>query len=352
MTTELTVLQRASVALGAAEHEKALVALAGKHTNIVAITNQAGYQDAQSARMEIRGVRVDLEKKAKAARDDANLFSKAVIAEEKRLIGLIEPEEERIHKLQIEWDERIAAEKKAKEEAELARISAIRGRIEFIRNIAPAAVGQSSSGIAKLIESTRATVIDDSYGEFQNEAGDAKTAALVRLGEMQIAAQAHEAEQARIAAERAELARLRAEQEKRDAEERARLEADRARIQQEQAAAAEKAQAELAARKAEQDRIEQEQARERQRLADEANRLASEKRNRELEASAIAQRTATVTVPLAPGISITMGSPASFDSPASVRAAILEELEGMSHQDLLLALDAIRFIKTGQKLAA
>lgn len=42
----------------------------------------------------------------------------------------------------------------------------------------------------------------------------------------------------------------------------------------------------------------------------------------------------------------------SFDSPASVRAAINEELDALSFHDLLLALDAIRFIRTGEKLAA
>ncbi len=53
-------------------------------------------------RMLLKNTRVRIEKKGKELRDDAVKFSKAVIAKEKELIGIIEPDEERFEKLEEE----------------------------------------------------------------------------------------------------------------------------------------------------------------------------------------------------------------------------------------------------------
>src|SRR3954468_24680793 len=128
-STALTVQQRASIALGASEHEKKLRELAKQSTEITVITNPAGYQQLHAARMVLKNERVALEKLGKSARDDATKFSKAVIEEEKRLIAIIEPEEKRLQGIQDEHDSRIERERMAKIEAEQKRVAEIQSRI-------------------------------------------------------------------------------------------------------------------------------------------------------------------------------------------------------------------------------
>ena len=69
----------------------------------------------------------------KAARDDATRFSKAVIAEEARLIAIIQPEESRLKVLRDEWDAKEAREKAAKAEAERLRVLEISQRIALFK---------------------------------------------------------------------------------------------------------------------------------------------------------------------------------------------------------------------------
>src|SRR5574337_2192417 len=115
MTTEtaLTVAERASVAIGAPAYEIALVDLVKESAGIVQIKDKIGYQQAHSARMRLKCIRVDIQKRAKEAREDAQAFSKAVIAEEKRLVALVCPEEDRLQGLQDVWDAAREAVKQA-----------------------------------------------------------------------------------------------------------------------------------------------------------------------------------------------------------------------------------------------
>ena len=99
MTTELTVQARAAVALGSSKAEAELVELASKSKAIIAITNNDGRTECHTAAMVAKDARVNIEKAGKAAREDATAFSKAVIAEEKRLVDLIAPEEKRLIEL-------------------------------------------------------------------------------------------------------------------------------------------------------------------------------------------------------------------------------------------------------------
>lgn len=131
--TALTVLERASLALGASEHEKRLVALAKQSHEIVEITNKASYTQLHTARMALKTERVNLEKLGKAAREDASKFARAVIAEEARLVAIIEPEEARLEAIQGAYDNRIAAEKAAREQAERDRIATIQAAIDDLR---------------------------------------------------------------------------------------------------------------------------------------------------------------------------------------------------------------------------
>lgn len=244
MNTELTVIGRASAVLKFDETKAALLPLVEASARIVGITNGAGYAEAQSARMKLRNTRVEIEKRGKAAREDATAFSKAVIAKEKELIGVIAPEEDRLQSLQDEWDAAIAREKAAKAEAERLRVFAIRQHIDALRALPLRAVGSTSTHIAETLALASAPLAFDPQelaGEAQaaqNDAVSALTAALDAAKADEIRREAErverEAEAARIAAERAELARLRAEQEKRDAAERAKIAAEREAEEQRQ----------------------------------------------------------------------------------------------------------------------
>jgi len=213
-TQALTLPERAAVALNSTEHERKLVELAQGSKSITEITNPAGREQCHSARMALKRVRVDVEKIGKAAREDATAFSKAVIAEERRLIGLIQPEETRLESIQNSWDEKVAAEKRAKIEAEQRRIAVIKDRIEIdIRGAVVAAADMPSTDIACVIEGIEAIAIDDTFAEFKQQAEGAKATTLVRLHGLHTAAVKREEEAARLARERAELERQRQAQE-------------------------------------------------------------------------------------------------------------------------------------------
>lgn len=283
--TALTVVERAAVALGSSKLEGELAALAKNSADITEIKNAAGREQCHSAMMGLANTRTSITKTGKAARDDANAFSKAVIAEEKRLVELIEPEEIRLRDLRDQWDEAREAEKRAKAEAEARRIAAIREHIDDIRAIPGKLLGQPSSRIQIEIDDLAAVQIGlDRFAELTGEATTVRDAVLDYLRGMHTAAVEQEAEAARVkaeqeaeavrlAAEREELARLRAEAAKRDEE------AAAARAAEEQRIAAERAETDrIALERLE--RLEAEEAElraERKRQAAEAERLADER---------------------------------------------------------------------------
>lgn len=71
--------------------------------------DKAQLEKVKRARLNLRAARVQIEKTGKSMRDGANAYAKAVIAREKELIFIIEPEEDRLADI----------EKKAAEQAEL-----------------------------------------------------------------------------------------------------------------------------------------------------------------------------------------------------------------------------------------
>jgi colicin import membrane protein len=74
-------------------------------------------------RIELKKTRVKIEKAGLAARDEANKFSKAVIAYEKKLVGIIEPEEDRLAAIEEE------AEKIAFRKEQLEKLPARKERM-------------------------------------------------------------------------------------------------------------------------------------------------------------------------------------------------------------------------------
>ena len=300
-TTALTVVERAAVALGSSKLQGELVALAKKSADITEIKNAAAREQCHSAMMALASTRTSITKTGKAARDDANAFSKAVIAEEKRLIDLIEPEESRLRALRDEWDEAREAEKRAKAEAEAKRIALIREHIADILAIPGKVAGHTSAQLQIDIDDLAALSITlDRFEEFTGDATAARDTTLDKLREMQSAAAAREeeaarikaeqeAEAARLAAEREELARLRAEAAKRDEEAAAARAAEEKRIAAERAEADRIARERLEAEEAELRAERERQAAEAKRLADEREALERQQRERD-EAAALAQQ--------------------------------------------------------------
>lgn len=216
-STQLTVIERAALALGADEGEKQLIALAQKYTDITDIKNPAGRTQCHAAAMELSSARINVDKTGKAAREDANAFQKAVIAEVARRVAIIKPEEDRLLSIRDTWDEAAAAEKAAIAAAAKARIDYIRKRIGEIQAVPSESVGRSAANLAATIELTEALEITlEFYGEFSGEAELAKIAAVAKLGEMLSAQMAHEAEAKRLQQEREQLARERIEAEERE----------------------------------------------------------------------------------------------------------------------------------------
>lgn len=286
MSTALTIQQRAVAAIGiTAEQEQQLVALAAQSTHITAITNKAGYDQAHSARMALKNQRLKIKEDAEVARDEANKFAKAVIAEQNRIIALIQPEETRLQGLQDDWDAAREAEKQAAIEAEQKRVADLQERVSILRGNRTLTAMSDSALIAQHIEDVETIAVDDTFAEFLEQAEDAKVAGLAWLRQVHAAALAHEAEQARIKTERAELARLRKAEEERQATERARLAEEERVARAAREAEADRQAEELRKQRADQEaenarvRAEQEAAArvERERIAEEQRRLATER---------------------------------------------------------------------------
>jgi hypothetical protein len=218
----LTLQQRVLAAVGARD-ESALQKLADGTKDITVITNPAGYQQVHAARMVLKNERIAIEKDCKKAREDAVAFGKAVIVEEKRLIGIISTEEDRLEKLQETWDDAREAERQAKAAAEAKRVADIQARIDEIRQYPLNIVGISSANIESILKTVVEIAIDDTFAELKQQAEGAKATTLIRLRAALANAQAMEAEQARLAAERVENERVRKENEAKAAADRARL---------------------------------------------------------------------------------------------------------------------------------
>ena len=283
MTAQLTTLppaERAVVALGSSALEIHLNDLVKKNADIVAIANKDGSEQVHAAAMVLRKQRTTIAAAGKGARDDAAKFCKAVIDEEKRLIGLIEPEEDRLIKLRDDWDAEREAEKQAAIAKEAMRRKHIEEMIDAIRNTVFVSPRESSASIEAIIAATESLDVSEAiYEEFAPAAARAKAEALESLRETLDLAKFNEADQARIKAEQdaaaAQLAAERAEMERQLAEAQeqtriaaekaetdrkeaaAKLEAERAEIEWAKAAAAKAAADILAAEKTEADRVEQ-----------------------------------------------------------------------------------------------
>jgi len=252
----------------------------------VDVSTTAGMKAAVAARAAWRDPRIAVEKARKAAKAPVLELGKQIDSFAASLESQLRAGEDN-YDSQIKAEEaRKEAEKAAKAKAEAERVQAHQDRINNdIVSAIRGAVGQTSQGIAIIIDDIECITVDASFEEFQGQAQLAKDETLAKLREMRAAALAHEVEQARIkaeqeaeaariAAERAELEKLRAEA------------AERERVAAEERAAAEKAQAEELARQ----REAQEAELKTQREAQERELAAQRAAQAEADAKAAAER--------------------------------------------------------------
>jgi len=218
---ELSVQDRAKQALSIEHTEQELESLAKKFADITEISSSDDYRLVKGACREFQKVRVSIEKAGKSARDDANKFAKAVLSEQKRLLDIVVPEEDRLKALRKEVDDKAVREAAEKLKAEEARIENIKSRIEKdIREPVNRMVGKSSADLEVwLSDINNIEISEEEFQEFFDEAVIAKNATISKLSA--------------AIAEKEELEKLRAlqeEQEKKQAEEQSWIDAENEKI--------------------------------------------------------------------------------------------------------------------------
>jgi hypothetical protein len=240
----LTLQSRAALALNSTQAERDLRELAAKNAHIVAVIDKPGRMQAHSAAMELKSARVTINNTASAAREDATQFQKAVIAEAKRLVSIVESEEARLIGLRDAFDDEQVRIKAEAEAAERARVTAIHERIAAIRSyLQLAAQCRTAARVDELLIKLVATP-QGNFEEFAEEAATVLAGTIQAITAIYDERTAEEAERARLKAEgeaaAARLAVQRAEQEaeaRRLAEERAAMARERAELEAAKAAA-------------------------------------------------------------------------------------------------------------------
>lgn len=231
MTTEtgLTLVDRAIKALDV--NETALRTLVTESADIKTVTNPAGFSQAQTARMKLRGARINVEKLGKSAREDAQAFSKAIIEQEKKYIGIVSPEEARLQCLQDQFTAKIEAVKQAKIDAEIARKAHLQDLIDALD--ADLKFGDTSEIIERKLAALTSIEIDSRFEERREEAAKKHADATEELRlALQMVLASEKAHAENIAA--ADIVRAEAEKQRKIAE-KAALEVEKLRADREAA---------------------------------------------------------------------------------------------------------------------
>lgn len=187
------------------------------------VATASGMTEARKARGELRGYRVDLEKKRVEIKAPALDRCRAIDSEAKRITAALAALEDPID-AQIKTEEnRKAEEKAAAERAETVRVEKIAARVADLERWPLALVGRTAAQITQAVSAfDKIAITEPDFGERTEEALALRGRVLVQLTEMHRAAVVAETE-------RAELARLKAEQAERERTEQARVEAENER---------------------------------------------------------------------------------------------------------------------------
>lgn len=262
------------------------------------VTTTKGMAEAKAARAAIRGPRLDVERLRKEAKAPLIDAGRRLDAEAERITAALEKIEEPIDE-QIKTEEaRRERERKAREEAELARVGAIQSSIDIIRAFPQTALGKTAAEVAAAIDDLDEIMIGDSFAEFADTARVAHFTSMAAMKNIHAERVTFEAEQERIRAEREELRLLRqaAAQRQEEVARAQKIEDDRKEAEREAEATAE-----------------------RKRIADERAKLARERE--EFEARQASATPAVVIVP-ATSVGKTDLPPAPPAPPATAAAPV------------------------------
>lgn len=240
-STELTPIDRARQALSFSTTADKLKELAAKSTSITEVTNKAGRDQAHRAAMDLRDARLAIQRTGKDAREDARKYADAVVAAEKELVALVEPEEERLKGLRDAWDEARAAERAEEERKERERIQVMIDAIAAINATPNRLFGASVDELTAAIDTLAARDMSDFDDVYLPNAQKAQADTIATLKDAREKRQALDDEAAAIAAAHEQQRIEREAEEARLAEERAKLEAEQAAAREAQARADEEA---------------------------------------------------------------------------------------------------------------
>lgn len=217
--------ERAVLVLKSTETEEKLKALVLKSADITEVKDTDGREQVHRMAMDLKKARTGITHNGKAAREDAQAFSKAVIAEENRLIAITTEEETRLFKLRDDFDAEQARIEAERARIEAERIGAIRAKIDAINALPAQLAGSSAAEI--LVHLQKLATTEPTAEEYQELLGEAAVA-IDTVGSA-VSTLYHAAQ--RREAEEAERLRVQAEEKQRLADEAKRLADDRAEIE-------------------------------------------------------------------------------------------------------------------------
>lgn len=247
---------------------------------IKGLDDKDGFDQVHKARMNVKTKRVQVAKRGKELREDAVAFQKAVLTEEKRIIGLLEPIEDHLS----DEESRVEQERsRIKAEAEAKEATRIQARVNRLFSLGCRFDGMSYS-YGQLIapQALVKSCTDEQFETFIGVIQDAINQESTKKAEEE-RERREEADRIKKVAEEQEKERRRlAEEAKRLNDEKDRLERDRI------AAAHKIIQEEKAKAREEELRIAREEAAEKARLAEQERiRIQAEEKARKEEAARI-----------------------------------------------------------------
>jgi colicin import membrane protein len=185
------------------------------------LDDKAGLAMVHSARMVVKGKRLEVEKKRKELKADALAWSQKVDSEARRITALLAPIEDH-----LETEEgKITAEKaRLKAEDERKKQERAQARVDALARLGVSLPFLQAMEISEGDYQARLIIAEDEHKKEQE-----RVAGLKRFEEERAAAErkVREEEAARLAAERAELDRIRAEEDAKRKEQEAILRAER-----------------------------------------------------------------------------------------------------------------------------
>lgn len=159
----------------------------------------------KDTRIALKTARVKIEKKGKELREDANAFAKKVIAKEKELIAIIEPEEERLKAIEEEAKQlAIREERQAIMPERIERMKAAHPNPVIIEE---AILGMDNIQFDSYLNDLKALALEEEKQKMEREKAERDEADRIAREKAEAEANAaREAEDKRIQAEKDELA--------------------------------------------------------------------------------------------------------------------------------------------------